>query len=224
MPGKHVRFDGIPPTPVPSLPSLTNSSYSPSSVADLNTPPPLKYHGSPNACSPLPYVPSAIHDLLGVAQVGAPPIHCDLTLEPSLSTVGLNPKYHLHPHALYEPATTPPLGRMVIDCTHLLKPAWAMIEVWATNPNVGVTVMDVLHAIYRALRTGTTGDDFNALAYHDQKKVNDAYQRRVKLFRGDKAIERAKGVKRIDYLKEKHLFGGLVETKSGPDIWRLVLA
>jgi len=212
MPGKHVRFDGIPPTP-PSLYSYTSSL--PSEGGPI-TPPPLQHFGSPHAYSPLPSVQSRIHPVLGAAHV--PLVRYDLTL-PS-SSLQLHPS--VPAHVLREPATQPPLPCMTIICAHL---PWS-INVTASNSKHGiyVTVIDVFEAIYRALRLGVTADEFESIRTLEEKqRVDDAYRRRYKSV-GDRKgyeLEKSKGLKRVDFLKERQIFASLTSTPGGPEIWEL---
>ncbi|KAG9122646.1 hypothetical protein FRC07_000895 [Ceratobasidium sp. 392] len=83
-----------------------------------------------------------------------------------------------HPLAL-EPATTPPRPRMLIVCRDLLP--W-LIPVYARDPEVGCTVLDVVRGIYSAL----------------QVSVEVAGQMRST---GER-VER----RRVDWLREKTLF------------------
>lgn len=56
--------------------------------------------------------------------------------------------YSVHPTVL-EPAMIPPRGRMLIVCRDLLP--W-LIPVYARNPDIGCTVLDVMRGIYTALQ------------------------------------------------------------------------
>ncbi|GLB33833.1 hypothetical protein LshimejAT787_0107170 [Lyophyllum shimeji] len=210
MPGKHVRFDGIPPTP-----PFSYTSSLPSEDGPL-TPPPLQHFGSPHAYSPLPSVPSRIHPVLGATRV--PLIHYDLSLPlPSLK---------LHPtvpaQVLSEPATQPPLPCMTIICRHL---RWS-INVTASNSKHGtyVTIADVFEAIYRALRLAVTEKEFeNIPTLEEKRRVDNAFRRRYKSTDDKEGyeLEKRKGLKRIDFLKERHVFASLTSTPHGPEIWEL---
>ncbi|KAF8076411.1 hypothetical protein FPV67DRAFT_1713587, partial [Lyophyllum atratum] len=157
-----------------------------------------------------------IHPVLGAARV--PLVHYDLSLP--ISALQLHPS--VLTHVLSEPATQPPLPCMTIICQPL---PWS-INVTASNSKQGtyVTVLDIFDAIYRALRLSVTSREFEDIATHDEKRrVNDAYCRRYKSIADKKGyeLEKSKGLKRVDYLKERHIFASLASTPHGPDVWEL---
>ncbi|CAE6484863.1 unnamed protein product [Rhizoctonia solani] len=64
------------------------------------------------------------------------------------SDIGTPQSFANNPMAL-EPATNPPRGRMLIICRDLLD--W-FIPIYARDPEVGCTVLDVVRGIYKALQ------------------------------------------------------------------------
>lgn len=171
--------------------------------------PPVKY-------APLPPMPCSPHTLLSVT--ASPLLYYHLTMDPSAA--------QLHPslprQALTEPATQPPLPFISIISPHL---PWS-INVTPSKLTPYVTVADVLDALYNFLRQNVTPEDFKSLNPRDQQRATDAYKRRYKRIPDPRAYEqeKAKGVKRVDFLFEKVVFMGLVGTKYGPEMWELHVA
>ncbi|RDB22499.1 hypothetical protein Hypma_010156 [Hypsizygus marmoreus] len=210
MPGKHVRFQGIPPTP----PSLYSSNSSLPSTDGPITPPSGRYMGSPHAYSPLPKAASRIHSALRAAP--GPYIRYDLSLPPT--TLQLAPS--MPSHVLRDAATEPPLPVMTITCRHV---PWKITVRASGNPPY-VTVMDVFDAIYSSLRLNVTESEFGRIPTLDeQRRVDDAYRRRYKRIGDVKLyeLEKAKGVKRVDFLQARTMFAGLTSTMAGPEVWEL---
>ncbi|KAG5642359.1 hypothetical protein DXG03_002956 [Asterophora parasitica] len=97
---------------------------------------------------------------------------------------------------------------------------WAME---AHNPH-GVTVLDVLTALYTGLQTPLTHDEWDALSAKQQKRVSAAFDARWRLAGSEPGAEevgeevRGRGVVRADCLLHHTLFAGLtvslVELKS----------
>lgn len=69
--------------------------------------------------------------------------------QPGLPEDGVGQTFASHPIAL-EPATSPPRKRMLIVCRDLLP--W-LIPIYARDPAVGCTVLDVVRGIHAALQT-----------------------------------------------------------------------
>ncbi|KAG5652463.1 hypothetical protein H0H81_004959 [Sphagnurus paluster] len=215
MPGKHVRFEDV-----PSTPSLT---YTPSNLSSTGpiTPPPLSYHGSPYASKPLPALASRIHPLLSGSD--AQTLRHDISLPLDLSRIP--------DHILNEPATEPPLPYMIITCAHLPREWEFRVLSTRTKQGTFVTVGGVISALYANLRFGV--EFANQGAYeamvpsdHDRRMINAAWKRRYTRIWDAKSQEeeRKKGLKRIDFLKDRNTFAGLAATRHGPEIWELVVS
>lgn len=193
MPGKCVRFHGIPSTP--------QSDYSPSIL------PPS---GSPI----LPYLESRLNPKLSIRERL---IQYDLTLPPENALVhrGLLRGF------LNDQATYPPLPSMTIVCEAL---PHRSISVVASQRGDGVTIMDVLCAIYTYLRASVSEADFKQLSTDAQHSASAAFQRRYRGIMDEKvyAIEKSKGLKLVDMLGQKKMFLGL--RLRGPDVWELCLS
>jgi hypothetical protein len=217
MPGrthsKHVRFDLNDSPPRCSTPSLSWSpSSSPTSPGPL-TPPPLKY-----GPSPLPPVPVVINPVLGLNMdyrgYNAPPVMTWNLTEGEDTIVHTGTPKPLRSRTLDEPATHPPLPRLVIMHPHLPWP----IPVQPSRCAY-VTVYDVLHTLYRSLRSTVSAQEFRSNP--DSKRVTLAFQRRCANSSRRSSEEREKGVKRVDFLLERTRWVGLSSTKGGPDVWVL---
>ena len=119
-----------------------------------------------------------------------------------------------------EPATNPPLPALAIICEHL---PWTITitptpnAIW-TAPFV--TVGDVLHALHRALCLGVTDPELNVLGPAQRDRVHDAYVRRYRRAPGAaRDMEKAKGIKRVDYLMGRVIMEGIQKGKDG--LWEI---
>ena len=226
MPGKHVHFvDG------PSTPSSTFSASTLSSSSGPATPPPVWYsppqasakssHSSPRLAAAHAHAHYQIHPLLAAAPDGGlPALSWDLSLPAESSRAQLPP----HPAQLTDtlvsaPATSPPLASLAIICAHL---PWTI----TVTPTRGaswaapyVTVGDVLHTLFRTLRLGVTEPELGAgvLDAPARDRVHDAYVRRYRrvVDGRERDAEKAKGVKRVDFLRDQRMFGGLSLVQGG---------
>ena len=220
MPGlpKHVTFaesndvyefdddELVPPTPSPShsVPSL------PSSPA-VATPPSLQ-----KPMRPLPPTsgPTAINFKLGYSPT--PSFIYDVSLHTSSIRLNNGPSRSpsLIPESiLNENATYPPLGELVI-----IAPLPWKITIKA-RPGCCVTVLDVLEQLYLRLRTPVTQAEYAQEGDNSRRAISGAFHTRIN---GNKE-EMKKGLKRVDFLKGRNTFLGLVSTKEGPHVWRLDL-
>lgn len=104
--------------------------------------------------------------------------------------------------------------------------AWRVLIVPQPESRVPyVTVMDVLHGLYRHFRLPTLQSEFGSLSPDEQRLVTDAYIQRWQRLRvpAERELERSKGVKNIDYLAYDRLFWGLKPTKDWGE-WLLQVA
>jgi hypothetical protein len=202
-----------PPCSLPTSPPLTS--------------PPLKHAGSPYERSPLPPVPEdyspplpSINRILRYSL--KPNVSFDLLHHPS--TITTLPDHRLLSlRTLAEPATNPPLPHMTVVSPHL---PWS-ITISPPLPhkaNKFVTVSDVLVTLHRALALTVTVTEYGNLPSEDAVvRVNAAWERRVKDITDGRAreIERRKGVKRCDFLMDRHRFLGLSKMGRDPDVFVL---
>ncbi|KAH9923401.1 uncharacterized protein BXZ73DRAFT_50961 [Epithele typhae] len=216
MPGKHVHFVDVP------SPSTTNSTLS-NSPGPM-TPPQLYYsplHGTKvmyaPSSSPRPATHSvALHPLLARAPSGTP-LNWDLALpaESARPNVPGLPS-RITDKVVCEPATHPALPTLAVVCDFL---PWTLTitptphALWAAPY---VTVGDVLHALYRALRLGVSDPELAVLEPGQQDRVRDAYVRRYRRApAGEREQEKAKSIKRVDFLRDHRAFLGLAPVPGG---------
>ena len=212
MPGKHVHFVDVPSTPSSTFSASTLSSTS----SGPATPPSVWYSplpptkGSPYAIAGT--LPVQIHPLLARTVGHGSPLNWDLS-EPAESArpqvSNLPPR--LTDALVAEPATNPPLPSLAIICDYL---PWTITI--GPTPNASwsapwVTVGDVLHVLYRALRNGVTEPELNVLDLAQQDRVRTAYVRRYRRVPAsrEREAEKAKYIKRVDFLRDHRAFLGL---------------
>ena len=212
MPGKHVRFANVP------SPASTNSTLTGS--PGPATPPPV-FFSPPSTKAKMyaaPPVTVQIHSLLARTVAHGTPLLWDMS-EPADSS---RPQLPYGPSRLTdtlvcEPATNPPLPALAIICEYL---PWTITVV----PTPGalwsapyVTVGDVLHTLYRALRLGVSEPELGVLEPAQRDRVRDAYARRYRRVadKHERAVEKAKSIKRVDFLREHRAFLGLAPVPSG---------
>ncbi|KAJ7226088.1 hypothetical protein GGX14DRAFT_642808 [Mycena pura] len=216
MPGipKHVRFsDNVVSTPSPafSLASLP-SSYGPL------TPPQAAF----NAYLPMTGV-AAVNPVLTFAGPMAPPhLSFDVTL-PAANVRPSKRNMNMDSSILLQPATNPPLPMLIL--THPRLRTWK-IQITPAEGGGYVRVIDVLEGIYASLRQQATAADYESLPSRDaQRDVTGAFTRRWSLMpdAAGRSLEKAKGLKRVDFLGSTFMFAGLVQSQQGPNYWDLVL-
>ena len=124
-------------------------------------------------------------------------------------------------HTLAEPATHPPTTRLVVTAEQI--PQWpVLLDYHAASLGTAhsssalppITLGDVLYGIHQTMQTQITHREWAELDDRDESVVSKAYMRRYKLVAGHESRLAAEGVKRVDYLLKKVMFGGLTR-KSG---------
>ncbi|EIW61920.1 uncharacterized protein TRAVEDRAFT_35348 [Trametes versicolor FP-101664 SS1] len=235
MPGHHrVRFAGIPTTPSsnaslassPGPPTPPSLLYAPLQANCYNTPSPYYYP------VPLPAAPVQIHPVFACTLGTGGPLSWDLTQD--VNTVLVRTPTGLRTvsdHLAMEPATTPRVASIIIVSEHL---PWQI----TVNPNPDaawaapyVTVGDVLYALYRALRMGVTAAELHLCDLNHRERVHATYHARYsQVARADeRATEKNKGIKRVDFLCGARKFVGLSLVPDGNPakglapglVWRL---
>jgi len=210
MPGKHVTFSETnmvysPPTPSPSY-SVTSL---PSSAGPIT--PPSLYKPS----LPLPAgVLVRIHPTLGF-NPHTPPLLFDLSIPRTAARTNTSPPSHLSDRTLLEPATYPPVDRLTL----ITKLPWTLTIAPSSQPFVAI--IDVLEQLYRWLRLTVSQKEFDMESYDSQRAITAAFHQRFNRDRQTAAVEKKKGLKRIDFLKGHNRFMGLSSTKDGPTVWAL---
>ncbi|KAG6859583.1 hypothetical protein C0991_000472, partial [Blastosporella zonata] len=138
---------------------------------------------------------------------------------------------------LAQPATNPLITRMRITCDEL--PAEWVVDIdlpleqqeyfmrngYELPP---ITVLDVLAAVHRVLHKPISHRDFGHLSQSTNTEVSNAYWRRCKAAaRSQQEYEReqSNGIKRVDYLRGKTRFMGLLITgkrEEGLELMKLI--
>ncbi|KAJ6569582.1 hypothetical protein B0H19DRAFT_1136126, partial [Mycena capillaripes] len=164
----------------------------------------------------LPAAGVAIHPVLSFAGP-TPYLFFDVTLPHQ----NVKPSTQLSPSVLYEAATTPSLPSLVLVHPRL---RWQI----AIQPSEGkyVRVVDVLSGIYTSLRQQATASDFEALPRSAQSEITAAFSRRFSRMPdpSGKAVEKSKGLKRVDFLGSSITFAGLSKSQMGHNCWDLLLS
>ncbi|KAL4066967.1 hypothetical protein V8B97DRAFT_1862509, partial [Scleroderma yunnanense] len=104
---------------------------------------------------------------------------------------------------LARPATYPPVMKLRV-VSGLLPTSW---PITVTNPS-GVTIWDVLVAIYNALQTRLTHSEWNSKSDKERARIESAYRSRC-LASSDVERARSRGVRRIDCFQSTTRFAGL---------------
>ena len=112
-----------------------------------------------------------------------------------------------------QPATEPPLHHLTISCINL---PW-MIEVTAKPGAQYITVFDILHALHRSLSLGVTQAEWSAFDHTIRDPVLNAYTQRYRSIADphDSDVERARGILRVDFLRDRRAFAGLSLVLNG---------
>ncbi|KAF5379573.1 hypothetical protein D9757_009267 [Collybiopsis confluens] len=225
---KHVRFSSINAlySPIPSTPymfttsSTSSSATSASSSSEGSKHSRRRKHSSKLSTrprlSPLdlaePFI--RIHYLLAFSPYHLPPLTYDLCIHPSIVSS------YISAETLSEPATDPPVSSLTITCPRL---SWE----FPITPMTGsrhISVLDVIHALYRGLRTAVHPLEYEALPSSKAvDRVNKAYHSRCNSITDIKARqeEQSKGVKRVDFLMSRNRFLGLSRKSGDSIVWEL---
>lgn len=217
-PNRRVRFalDGY-PSPVST--SSTLSSPGPRTPQQLHQP--LAHVHSPSSTSSFSISPnglalsisSNIHGALDI-----PPFNFDVSLDP-VANPAMRDNLHLQ-RIRNDPATDPPEPSITLVSRHL---PWEIVI--SASSKSYVTISDVLYGLYRALRLPVSQVEYDRETPEKQKEVARAYYNRFERHVSNPLLmeqEKAKGVKRVDFLTGAHRFKGLSKTER-PNVWRLRL-
>ncbi|KAF9780171.1 hypothetical protein BJ322DRAFT_1024020 [Thelephora terrestris] len=217
-PKKHVKFLipsesplPISLSPVPDTPSPAYSQSSLASTAGPFTPSTPNAPLPPHAFSPVkknPVVPHhAVRHFAPPTPTSAPPNLHDLLASPGgiCLDVAFPPhpdRLHIHHTHLSMPATHPPTKIMKIVAEGL---PWSITVEPTTTSSPFVTVLDVLHALYTSLHRPVKQAEFDANSKSHRDLISKAWHRRLEKipFPSDAKTERARGVRRVDFLLRK---------------------
>jgi hypothetical protein len=114
-------------------------------------------------------------------------------------------------------ATTPPLPKLHLMCD-LLFPEW---EIIAHNP-AGVTVKDVVEAIYSTLHERLVMPEWERLSFKQRGFIEDVHNMRCAISSNPERTRLA-GVRRADYLLHTTMFAGLTSLVKRGQEWQVVL-
>ncbi|KAI0785248.1 hypothetical protein C8Q75DRAFT_809418 [Abortiporus biennis] len=168
----------------------------------------------------IPKGQQSLHQLLHASlHVSAPtaPFKWDVTFKPDsihAYNMQLGSQYGFSEHLLHEAATVPTVPEMTIKSDLL---PWVIqikaVEPTRSNPKPFITVLDVLYAIYRSLRTPVKTTEMQAACAERpglKKRIEDAFWARCRLAKDEQEMrqEQAKGIKRVDFLGDR-IFAGL---------------
>ncbi|KAI0330729.1 hypothetical protein GY45DRAFT_1323283 [Cubamyces sp. BRFM 1775] len=241
MPGHHVRFVDVLSTPSSTYSDVTLASSPGPCTPPAVIPSPLYAKGqlSPQhnyASSPLAGGHVQVHSVLAHSIGRGAPLYWDLSQPVSAAQVRTTSALStLTEQLVMEPATSPKVASITIICERL---PWAITVTprqdasWAAPY---VTIGDVLFTLYRTLRLPVTSAELNAHndpAFHE--RIRDAYVTRYQRIAhpGERESEKAKGVKRVDFLFDARMFKGLSLVPEGMPgkglapgvVWRLHVA
>ncbi|KAI6045282.1 hypothetical protein EDC04DRAFT_2637004 [Pisolithus marmoratus] len=128
---------------------------------------------------------------------------------------------------LGQAATTPSTTKMRI--IHDSIPQWPIDVELRYNEYIGgatlpITVGDVLYMIYHSLRRPISHADWAMLNPWKRTAISHAYTRRYSSVPQMAQLEAVSGVRRVDYLRDRHIFRGLVKTYDidGPWCWKMI--
>lgn len=143
------------------------------------------------------------------------PIEWDVRHHPTHSAAIAN--MPLLPSHLSQFATNPPIPKLHLVCD-LLSPEW---EIVARNP-AGVTVQDVLEAIYETLRQLLRIYEWEGMSLKQRSRIEDTHRARCRVSL-DPEHTRLAGVRRADCLLSTTMFAGLTSLVRRREQWQVVL-
>ncbi|EAU86938.1 hypothetical protein CC1G_09795 [Coprinopsis cinerea okayama7 len=145
--------------------------------------------------------------------------------------VGPNQWVPLGSEELAQPATHPPVYELKIVCDatpqwpiHIRyeppsNPYYSPHPSAALQPGHGappITVGDVLTQLHKHLHAMVAQHEWNQMSTKEEKEITKAFQRRCKMMgKGEYMVWRQKGLRRVDYLKDRCVFSGVLRTGSG---------
>lgn len=109
----------------------------------------------------------------------------------------------LHPGYLALPASYPVVTHISIRCAAFKR----FEESWKIRIDLGrsISVGDVLRALYDALQTRMTHEEWSRMSDREVNEASRAYTRRSR----HSEFEKRQGVRRVDFLGKNHIFGGM---------------
>ncbi|KAJ7776131.1 hypothetical protein B0H16DRAFT_1879544 [Mycena metata] len=213
--------------------SSTNSSHAPSStfgglpdsglMSNHQSSSHLRLNNSSSTYTSVRYSSSFednVHNLHPILSIAGPEPHFifDVTRPPT----NIRPIKNIADSVLMEEATSPRVPLLVLTHPRLL---WTIIVEPAEGTNF-VVVRDVLNAIYGSLRLQASAREYERLGSGVRRRVTKAFKRRyVRMPNAEsQALEKSKGLKRVDFLGSLITFEGIAPSQIGSNYWELVLA
>ncbi|KZT24798.1 hypothetical protein NEOLEDRAFT_394417 [Neolentinus lepideus HHB14362 ss-1] len=154
-----------------------------------------------------------------------PSIFFDMSLPPTVENVPIDasavPDAHPASKVFTAQAVHPPLSAMVLRSDKL---PWGIEVRSSEDYDHLLGVSDVLQCIYRSFQLPVTVDELAALDAGRSFHVQAAYRARCNRCQTPKEYEEEKqvGVRRIDFLMGRHMFGGLsADSRNGSGAWIL---
>lgn len=197
----------IPLTPPPNTPSPSYSQSSLPSTTGPYTPPTPNKLLPPHAFSPVNKSPVIPHFVPTTPTSPAPPSLHDLLANPQGARLDVAFPPHpdrlrIHQSHLSMAATHPPAKVMKVVAAGL---PWCITVEPTTTSSPFVTVLDVLHALYASLHKPIKQAEFDAVSQSYRDMISKAWHRRLDKIpsRSDEKAERARGVRRMDFLLGK---------------------
>ncbi|KAF8645331.1 hypothetical protein AX16_007906 [Volvariella volvacea WC 439] len=135
--------------------------------------------------------------------------------------LGMGQQVALGWEELSQPATHPPITRLEIVCD--LIPEWPIV-LDAGAQAQPIRLYDVLLVVHRSLHSQITQDDWKRLSDEAQRRVAKAYERRCALLPQLELVQKSQGVKRVDFLRKKIWFRGLVRMPQGINVMKMIVA
>ncbi|KAE9403122.1 hypothetical protein BT96DRAFT_504989 [Gymnopus androsaceus JB14] len=108
----------------------------------------------------------------------------------------------------YSPATFPRIASMRL-LSSILHPF--TIEIFAQDPDIGVTCEDLIDGIFRFMRKHSSKADFHNLSTSRKRIVLKSYKYNRSLVRRQLGEALGEGLQRMDFLGEETMFGGIRE-------------
>jgi len=190
--------------------SPTAQAYAPPYIPPPPSPPSSPPSSLPPSPPPSPPLTPGVH--LHSAII-APNLQYDVRFLPTL----FNP--HLLPAILAQPTSAPPLPNLRLHVGDL---PWLLDVTPDSGLSPGkayVTVQDVLLAIHRHLRLAVRSAEYEAMSRSRKGEIFRQFERRV----GSDPAQRARGLRRVDFLNGLFRAQGLVRAHSNDDVWEVVI-
>ena len=116
---------------------------------------------------------------------------------------------------LHHPATQPGLRMMTIICDMI--PQWPIhlrLSAHHARNDQPISIEDVLTAIHRHFQEQVSRNEWIDFLNNRKTRAPQAFLREYSGYRGDEQFEAEKGVRRVVYLRENHMFKGMVQLEG----------